>query len=57
MAEGHDDPHLRDAGIALGPGETGEFTYTFDAPGELVIGCHEPGHYFGGMVGRITVQP
>ncbi len=57
MADGHDDAHVGEAGIALGPGDTGEFTYTFGEPGELLIGCHEPGHYDGGMVGRITVQP
>ena len=57
MADGHDDAHAAEAGIALGPGETGEFTYTFDEPGDLLIGCHEPGHYEGGMVGRITVRP
>jgi uncharacterized cupredoxin-like copper-binding protein len=57
MADGHDDAHSRGAGIALGAGKTGEVTYTFDEPGELLIGCHEPGHYDGGMVARITVQP
>lgn len=57
MADGHDDAHVGDAGIALGPGESGAFTYTFHGPGELLIGCHEPGHYDGGMVARITVQP
>lgn len=57
MAEGHDDAHASEAGIALGAGETGEFTYTFAEPGELLIGCHEPGHYDGGMVARITVEP
>jgi uncharacterized cupredoxin-like copper-binding protein len=57
MADGHDNAHVGDAGIALGPGESGEFTYAFDEPGELLIGCHEPGHYDGGMVARITVRP
>lgn len=57
MADGHDDAHVGEAGIALGAGETGDVTYTFDEPGELLIGCHEPGHYDGGMVGRITVRP
>jgi uncharacterized cupredoxin-like copper-binding protein len=57
MADGHGDTHVGEAGIALGPGETGEFAYAFDEPGELLIGCHEPGHYDGGMVARITVQP
>ncbi len=57
MADGHDDAHVGETGIALGPGETGEFTYAFDEPGELLIGCHEPGHYDGGMVAGITVRP
>lgn len=57
MAHGHDDGHGGEAGISLAGGETGAFTYTFTEPGELLIGCHEPGHYDGGMVGRITVQP
>lgn len=57
MADGHDDEHVGEAGVALGPGETGEFAYTFAAPGALLVGCHEPGHYDGGMVARITVRP
>lgn len=57
MADGHAATHAGDAGVALGPGETGEFRYTFDEPGDLLIGCHEPGHYEGGMVARITVEP
>ena len=51
--EGH---HDTDAGMAVEPGETGSFEYTFaDTPGELLAGCHEPGHYDGGMVATITV--
>ena len=57
MADGHDDAHMGGAGIALGAGESGDFTYAFGEPGELLIGCHEPGHYDGGMVARITVRP
>lgn len=57
MADGHDDARVDEAGIALGPGESGAFRYTFDQPGELLIGCHEPGHYHGGMVASITVRP
>lgn len=56
MAKGHEGAHVGGAGIALGPGESGAFAYTFDQPGELLIGCHEPGHYDGGMVASITVQ-
>jgi uncharacterized cupredoxin-like copper-binding protein len=42
--------------LSLEPGETGEVTYTFDEPGEVEIGCHEPGHYEDGMRATITVE-
>jgi uncharacterized cupredoxin-like copper-binding protein len=41
--------------LTLTPGETKETTVTFDEPGTILYGCHEPGHYDGGMVGTITV--
>jgi uncharacterized cupredoxin-like copper-binding protein len=41
--------------IELEPGETTEITWRFSEPGQLLFGCHEPGHYDGGMVGRIDV--
>ncbi|MGH2384513.1 MAG: cupredoxin domain-containing protein [Candidatus Limnocylindria bacterium] len=44
-----------DAGVTVQPGETETFEYTFDAPGELLAGCHEPGHYEAGMVASISV--
>ena len=53
MAEGMD--HETDAGVSVEPGETETFEYTFDEPGELLAGCHEPGHYEGGMVASISV--
>jgi uncharacterized cupredoxin-like copper-binding protein len=37
------------------PDESEEVTLTFDEPGEILYGCHEPGHYAAGMVGTITV--
>jgi len=42
--------------LELAAGETKETTVTFDEPGTLFYGCHEPGHYAGGMVGTITVS-
>ncbi len=36
-------------------GETKELTWTFTVAGEVLIGCHQPGHYQAGMVGTITV--
>ncbi len=40
--------------VTLEPGETGEITHTFAAGDELIIGCHEPGHYEAGM--KIAVE-
>lgn len=48
--------HADPAGISVEPGQTGEIEFTFEEPGELLIGCHEPGHYAGGMVATITVD-
>jgi len=42
--------------FVLDPGQTKETTWTFTAAGELLYGCHQPGHYGAGMVGTITVQ-
>lgn len=35
--------------IIVEPGETAEITHTFDTPGPMMIGCHEPGHWEAGM--------
>ncbi|MEZ4503043.1 MAG: plastocyanin/azurin family copper-binding protein [Dehalococcoidia bacterium] len=43
-------------GFALMPGETKELTWTFTEAGTVLYGCHEPGHYAGGMKGTITVE-
>jgi Cu+-exporting ATPase len=42
--------------ITLAPGETRTLLYTFDEPGELLIGCHVPGHYDAGMRATIAVE-
>lgn len=42
-------------GISLKPGETKELTYTFEAAGQTLAGCHVAGHYAGGMKATITV--
>lgn len=54
MAEGGGH-HATDAGVTVEPGATETFEYTFDEAGELLAGCHEPGHYEGGMVASISV--
>lgn len=53
--EDDDGMHGED-GISVEPGETGEITYTFDEPGEILIGCHEPGHYDAGMIVTVNVS-
>jgi len=53
MREGHDHGDGANA-VSVKPGKSASLTHTFDRPGQLVIGCHEPGHYTGGM--RITVN-
>ncbi len=62
--QGHDpgDDHGHHANgqmavISLEPGEAGELDFTFTDPGELIMGCHVPGHYDAGMWARITVNP
>lgn len=40
--------------ITVEPGETGELTYTFAARDDVLIGCHQPGHYQAGM--RLAIE-
>ncbi len=59
MEEMAEDSHRMadtDNGFKLGPGETKEITWEFTEGGEVLFGCHEPGHYEGGMVGTVTVS-
>ena len=49
-------PHATDAGVSVEPGRTETFEYTFGEAGQLLAGCHEPGHYGGGMMATITVE-
>jgi uncharacterized cupredoxin-like copper-binding protein len=51
--EAHHAP--RPGEISVPAGATVETTYTFPASGELIVGCHLPGHYGFGMRGTITV--
>ena len=54
MREGHADHGGDKNAVSVKPGKSASLTHTFDRPGQLLIGCHEPGHYTGGM--RITVN-
>jgi uncharacterized cupredoxin-like copper-binding protein len=44
-------------GIFLAPHETGVVSYHFDTAGEIMLGCHLPGHWEAGMVAIVTVEP
>lgn len=48
----HDEPN----GISVDPGESQVLEHTFATAGTILIGCHEPGHYAGGMVATATVN-
>ena len=45
-----------EAAITVEPGASGEITYTFDDEGDLLVGCHEPGHYDDGMRIALSVS-
>ena len=42
--------------ITVEPGDTGTLTHTFDAGDEVLIGCHQPGHYRAGMKVAVTTS-
>ena len=42
--------------MVLAPGETRELTWHFTEAGDLLIGCHQIGHYAAGMMAQVTVQ-
>lgn len=54
MREGHAGHGGNKNGVSVKPGKSASLTHTFDRPGQLLVGCHEPGHYTGGM--RIAVN-
>ncbi len=49
----HDEP----AGIGVKPGQTKTLEYSFLKPGSYQAACHVNGHFEGGMVAAITVEP
>jgi uncharacterized cupredoxin-like copper-binding protein len=52
--EAHHDP--RPGEVSVPAGETVVTTYTFPTTsGELIFGCHLPGHYDFGMLGAVTI--
>jgi uncharacterized cupredoxin-like copper-binding protein len=49
---GMEDPNA----FALEPGETKEMTWRMTGTGEILMGCHQPGHYAAGMKGTIDIN-
>ncbi len=47
----HDEPNA----FGLTSGEVKEMSWHFTETGEILFGCHTPGHYPAGMVGSITI--
>jgi uncharacterized cupredoxin-like copper-binding protein len=56
MAASAGMPHDQPNAFTVAPGETRSLTWRFSTPGEVIFGCHTPGHYAAGMKGAITVQ-
>ncbi len=54
MRGGHDHMKMANA-VSVKPGKSASLTYTFAKAGQVVIGCHEPGHYTGGMKVLVNV--
>jgi uncharacterized cupredoxin-like copper-binding protein len=55
MREGHADHAAGSTAVSVKPGKTAQITYTFDRPGQLLLGCHQPGHYTGGMKAAVNI--
>ena len=50
-----EDGKAKRDGPEVGPKKTAEVVKTFAQPGQLIIGCHQPGHYQQGMLIRLNV--
>jgi uncharacterized cupredoxin-like copper-binding protein len=49
MREGHGGHGKGSDAVTVAPGKTAQLVHTFDRPGQIIVGCHQPGHYTGGM--------
>lgn len=55
--DGHDDHHggEKPPYVSVAPGATEELIHTFAHPGEVLIGCHQTGHWTAGMKLSVNV--
>jgi len=56
MAKNPEMEHDDDNAVTVLPGETKDLVWRFTRAGRVDFGCLVPGHYEGGMHGRVTVQ-
>ncbi|HYI46448.1 MAG TPA: plastocyanin/azurin family copper-binding protein [Actinomycetota bacterium] len=57
MADSDMTAHSHSFSVLIEPGDTGELAWSFPESGNLMYGCHVPGHYDSGMKGAIEVGP
>ena len=55
MRAGHGDHGEGSNAVSVKPGKSADLSYTFDRPGQILIGCHQPGHYTGGMKATVNI--
>jgi uncharacterized cupredoxin-like copper-binding protein len=48
----HADPNM----VTLDPGKIGELIWRFTKAGTFDFGCLQPGHFEGGMMGKVSVK-
>ena len=53
---GMDHGGSSDGGVTVQPGKTDEIVVTFAEKQKSIIGCHQAGHYAGGMKVAVTVE-
>ncbi len=54
MRSGHSHGEGSNA-VTVKPGKKAQLVQTFDQAGRILIGCHQPGHYTGGMRATVNV--
>ncbi len=54
MRSGHSHGKGSDA-VTVRPGKKAQLVHTFEQAGQVLIGCHQPGHYTGGMRATVNV--
>lgn len=48
--------HAEPNSMTIDAGQTASLTWQFTEDGEVLYGCHQPGHYDSGMVGSVEVS-